>query len=286
MKEINLLKTYEDMISNDHTTQGQLDNSYNAIYMDYFIRPDLRINQRAGHKSNGDFVEGMHIYPDRKCIYELLRNIEYTLKSNKIDFKKSKLGTLLYISELINFYITEYFGNSENISKTDEVFHIANNSSEKMANLSDFKNKNCAVCVERALAAYMVLSVIANDPVLKSVFPFRPYYSVMEYCKNTIESGFESHALCGIVSRDNNREVYLFDPSNCGMIKDSNGNKNYVYGLYELSEEEIERMYNGETIEPTLFRCNHLDGITQISHRGLKRKQSSIQKNENEHIHK
>ena len=269
--KIDLLKTYDNMINNSKTTQRELDNCYNAIYMDYFVRPDLRVNQRAGHKSNGDFVEGLHIYPDKKCICEILTQIQDRLNSdtNVMDkLLKNKLGAVLFISELVNYYITDYFGGTENIHEVDNVFY--DNFSERMANLSDFKNKSCAVCIERGLAAYVVLSVIANNEDLKKSFPFKPYLSIINFSSDIYQKGpIEEHALCGLISRDDYNEMYLLDPSNYGLVEDKNGNKKYVYGLYELSEDEIQSMFNKECIVPTLFRCKHLDNLTQLSHRAL-----------------
>lgn len=271
---IDLLKTYEEMISNDTTTQTQLDKCFNAIYMDYFVRPNLRINQRAGHKSNGEFVEGLHIYPDKECISEILEQVQERLNRDIDIIKKvpnKRLTALLFISELVNAYITKYFGGTENINEVDRVFYSGIiDSSEYMANLSDFKNKNCAVCIERALATYVVLCVISNDPNLKKIFPFKPYLSIINYCSNISEkSAVENHALCGLISRENDKEMYLLDPSNYGLIEDKTGEKQYVFGLYELSEEEIDLMFNGDGIEPILFRCKHLTEYTQLSHRAF-----------------
>lgn len=291
--KIDLLKTYDDMIQNDKTTQQGIDKYYNAIYLDSFIRPDLRINQRAGHKSNGEFIEGMHVYPDRECISEILKQVQDRINSDETLISKlrsNKLGALLFISDLVNSYITNYFGGTENTNKSDSVFHDGTNDPlERMANLSDFKNKNCAVCIERALATYIVLCVIANNSDMKEAFPFKPYFSVINYCPNITEkSGAEEHALCGLISCDNKNEIYLLDPSNYGLVEDETGRKQYVHGLYELSEEEIDLMFGGDAIEPTLFRCKHFNGLTQLSHRALSKKASGFDelKRKNSGTHK
>lgn len=72
--------------------------------MDYFVRPDLRINQRARYKSNGEFIEGLHIYPDKECKCEILKLVQNRLNSNMNilnRIKNNKLGALLFISELV-----------------------------------------------------------------------------------------------------------------------------------------------------------------------------------------
>ena len=280
---IDLLKTYEDMIKNDKHSQLQIDSYYNAIYMDYFVRPDLRINQRAGHKSNGDFIEGLHIYPDKKCVYELLEKIQDQLNSdiktlNRM--KSNKLSSLLFISELVNYNINKYFGSTESISENSTVYYNGiSNPSEYMANLSDFKNKNCAICIERALATYIVLSVISENQELKSAFSFKPYFSIINYCRDITDekSGSVGHALCGLISQDN-KQVYLLDPINYGLVEDIDGKKQQVYGLYELSNEETELMFNGDAIEPQLFRCKHVDGITQLSHRAFSKESKGFER--------
>lgn len=289
---IDLLKTYEDMINGDKTNQEQLNSYYNAIYMDYFVRPDLRINQRAGHKSNGEFIEGLHIYPDKECICEILKLVQDKLNGNLNilnKLKNNKLSALLYISELVNYYINNYFGSTENIEENSKVYHYGiNNSSEYMANLSDFKNKNSAICIERALATYIVLSVILNNQELGSSFKYKPFLSIINICRDITDekSGSSGHALCGLISQDS-KEAYLLDSINYGLVKDIDGKKQYVYGLYELNEEEFELMFNGEAIEPQLFRCKHIDGTTQLSHRAFSKKSQAFEilkrKNEGRH---
>lgn len=69
------------MINNCKTTQKEVDSLYKAICMEHFLRPDLRLNQRAGYKGNGDFIEGLHLYPDKECIVELLRYHTRVFKS-------------------------------------------------------------------------------------------------------------------------------------------------------------------------------------------------------------
>lgn len=270
---INLLNTYEEMIRNDNSTQQQIDKTYNAIYMDRFIRPDLRINRRAGYKSNGDFVEGLHIYPDKESISEMLETVQNYLDKNIniINQSNNRLGTLLFISEIVNDAVSNYFGTHENISETDKVFHAGiNDPKEWMANLSDFKNKNSAVCQEKALATFVLLSVICNNPELKKFYPYKPFMSTIGCCLDVGQDGYDgSHALCGLVSLSNDKEMYLLDSTNYGIVEDKQGNKKYVYGFYELSLEEIELMFNEGAIVPTLFRCKHLDDLTQLSHRAF-----------------
>ncbi len=280
--KFDLLKAYDDIIFNDKTTQEQLNNYYNAFYMDYFVRPDLRINQRAGHNSKGEFIEGLHIYPDRKCICEILEQIQKRLNNEADIINKlgsNRLSSLLFICELVNYHITNYFGSTENIRENTNVFYSkVNNQSEYMANLSDFKNKKSAMCIERALATYIVLYVIYNTQELNPYFPFKPYLSYINYCPNITEkSGCGGHALCGLISK-NGKEVYLLDPTNYGLVEDTNGQKQQIYGLYELSKEEIELMFNGKAIVPTLFRCKHIDGLVQLSHRAISQKASEFEK--------
>lgn len=289
--KLDLLKTYDDLIMNDKTSQRQLDNCYNAIYMDYFVRPDLRINQRAGHKSNGDFVEGLHIYPDKECICEILRQIQDRINNSEQlieQMKNNTLGTLLFVSDLLNYYIIKYFGSTEKASISDSVFYENNiNSNEQMANLSDFKNKDCALCIERALASYIVLYVISNDINMKNYFPFKPFFSSINYSRNVTEKGGSyGHALCGLISQEKESKLYLFDPSNYGLVKNETGTKQYVYGLYELSEEEKILMFDGNGIEPTLFRCKHINGVTQLSHRAFSKNPKEFIRMENEYNHR
>lgn len=148
-----------------------------------------------------------------------------------------------------------------------------------MANLSDFKHKNSAICIERALATYIVLSVILNNQDLRSSFNFKPYLSIINYCRDITDkkNGSEGHALCGLISQDG-KEVYLLDSINYGLVEDKDGKKQYIYGLYELSVEEIELMFDGEAIEPQLLRCKHIDGIIQLSHRAFSKKPQSFEK--------
>ncbi len=281
---IDLLKTYEEIINSDTTSQAQLDSYYNALYMDFFVRPELRINQRAGHKSNGEFVEGIHIYPDKDCICELLQQVQNRLNHLNSDevstFKSYKYSALLFITDLVNSCVTKYFYEPNNSNEFDEasVFHLGNSdSSEQMANLSDFKKKNCAMCVEMSLASYIVLYVITNNYDLKEFFPFKPYFSILCLCSNIAEKKeYEGHALCGLISRDNNKEIYLLDSANYGMIEYDDGRKQYVHGLYELSEDEVDLMFNGGAIEPTLFRCKHINGLKQISHRAFSKNPSEF----------
>ena len=271
---INLLKSYEDIIKNDSTSQKTIDEHNSDLYFDYFVRPDLRINRRASYNSKGELIDALHIYPDRECICEMLKKIQDYLNNN-IDtinkFQNNKFGMLLYISEIVNGCINSYFGTNDNVSETDKVFHDGiNNISERMANLADFKGKNSAVCQERALATYILLYTICHNSELQKVYPFKPFFCNIGCCLDLGNKGYDgTHAMCGIVSRDNKKKMYLLDPTNYGLVEDKNGNQQYIYGLYELTDGEIEAMFNKEAIEPTLFRCRHVNGLSQLSHRAF-----------------
>lgn len=274
---IDLLKTYDDMIRDDTTTQKRLDDVFNSVYIPYFVRPNLRINQRAGHKSNGEFVEGTHIYPDRESITEILTMLQDIINSNPNfinQCQNNELGTVLYILEIVNQCINKYFGSTENINERDNIFHFGDKDpNEYMANLSEFKGKNSAVCIERTLAAHVALCVIANNSELKNVFPYKPFMH-FTICNLDIEKmgPAEGHALCGIISRNSNK-VFLLDPTNYGKVeKRETGEQEYIYGVYELDEGETDSLFNGDVVVPELFRCKHLDGLTQKSHRAFSKK--------------
>ena len=265
-----LLMNYEEMIKVDKTDQKQIDKCYDAVYMDYFIRPELRITQRAGISiRTGELVDGLYIYPDKKCISELLKQIQEKLNNNASEIyircKNDKFFMLNYISEIVWLCVTFYFGGDKNISQYDTVFYPdPNNPSERMANLSDFKEKSFAVCNERALAAYIILCVITNNSELKKLFPFKPFFSSTK-CINS-SGRMAKHALCGLISRDNGKEIYLFDPTIYGVVEDKLGKQHYISGLFELNEEEANSMFNGEVVEPILLRCKHDNSLTQLTH--------------------
>ena len=279
---INLIKTYEDMIKNSKITQKEVDNLYGAIYMDYFLRPDLRLNQRAGHRGNGDFIEGLHIYPDKECICELLNIVQENLNKNGeiLDNPdKVQLGMIRYLSELANYAINTYFGGTQNVNNVNEVFYEEYGTDERMAKLSDFKGLNCAECIERALATHIVLCVLANNDVIKSknLFPYKSFIHSTNYCahidRNSSSAG---HALCGLIS-EQDKKTYLLDTTNYGKIKNKN-KEQYICGLYELTDDERDVLLSGGAIAPQLMYSKNIDGVVQLSHRAFSKRTVELKK--------
>lgn len=275
---INLLKTYYDMIRHCKTTQRDIDDVNNAIYVEYFLKPDLRLNQRAGRDSRGEFIEGNHIYPDIDCIRELLNSMQTYLDAHKEVLEHPEnvdLGMIRYMSQLATFFVKQYFGSTENVENIEHIFYDEVGAGTKMAKLSDFKGKNCAECIERTLATHIILCVLSNDEEIKrkGLFPYTPFMHFTNYCAHIDRNaGSGGHAVCGLISQgENNKKVYILDPTNLGSIRDATGQKN-ILGLYELTSDEAITLFQGGAIAPQLIYSKNYNGVTQLSHRAFSRK--------------
>ena len=281
---INLIETYKDMIIKSKTTQNEVNQLYNAIIMNYFLGPNLRLNQRAGHKSNGEFIEGLHIYPDEECIDELLRFVQDRLNKDGVvevaldNPDEVDLGMIRYLSEVVNNAIWDYFGDTRDLSKVDNVFYNRDETNERMAKLSDFRGINCAECIERALATHIILCVLANNGVIKNLFPYQSFIHITNYCGHIDDrnSPYGMHALCGIIPLQQNEKAYLLDITNWGRIKYKNKERN-VCGLYELTDDEKNLLLSGGAIAPQLIYAR-IDGVVQVSHSAFSRNPDKLKK--------
>lgn len=278
---INLLKTYNDMIKSSNITQKDIDAVHNSIYMDYFLRPDLKLYQRPTKNSKGEITDGFCIYPDEQCICELLNNLQNSLDEKRLEASEiNPTGMIIYLLEKINAGIINYFGSVQNTNSVDTMFYADANSGETLAKLSDFKGKNCAECIERALAAHTVLCVFANDVEIKrrGLFPYTPFIHVTSYQGHVDKSSSAGgHAVCGLISHDENKTMYLFDPTNYGKIK-QNKKEMPAYGIYELTGEEAKTLFEGGAVEPQLIYARHIEGVEQTSHRAFSKRPSEFKK--------
>ncbi len=272
---VNLIKTYDDMIKNSKVTQKMVDKVCDTN-MYYFLRPDLKIYQRVARNSKMEVIGGLCIYPDEQCMHELLNDIQIAVERQKsLNNVKNKKGAK-FIDILININksINKYFGTCISSKMEDSIFHDCDIKKERLAKLSDFKGKNCAICIEKSLAAHIIMCVLAKDKEVEKMGIF-PYKSCMytTNCQRHIEkSPYSSgrHAVCILEPKLKNAPVYLLD-SNFGRVKIKEENvEGPAPGIYELTNEESNTfLKKGGAIEPKLVYDIYMNGITQVSHRAF-----------------
>ncbi len=279
---INLLKTYNDMIKSSQTTQKDVDTLHNSVCMDYFLRPDLKIYQRAGRRYDGELIPGLCIYPDEKCICEMLNNLQNSLDEEILESSETPPAKMItYLLGHVYECVTNYFGTTQSHDNADKVFYEDTNSGERLAKLSDFKGKDCAECIERALAAHIVMCVLAEDPAIKDKGIFQcisfMHFTWIKCNVAQPSSASGGHVICGLISQDENKTVYLFDPSSYGKIK-YDAKEWDVYAIYELTREEAKTLFEGDAVEPQLIYTKNIEGVEQISHRAYSKRPNEFKK--------
>jgi hypothetical protein len=112
--------------------------------------------------------------------------------------------------------------------------------------LSSLKGKNIAECSEKSLAGFVVLKKLYDEKKIKS----KPSFMLSELKPENGE--FEPHAFI-LLDRESDQypiRHLLFDIHNLSQIE-IDGEVHNMVGLYSLTDEEYNKLINGESITPT-----------------------------------
>lgn len=179
-----------------------------------------------------------HVTPHKGIIHEqtrisnsdsdfVIKNREYMYEFVKL-LKARNVKTIASALNLIYPYIINYFGLDSNSEKRIEYYVKSN---EKIPDVSLLKNKNAAVCAERA-------AIVQN---LFSLLGIESYYCIGNI---STKQGSEPHAFNVINYLDS---YYVYDASSdVPIIKDG---KTVSYGHYlcNIKEEEFDKLLRTNT---------------------------------------
>ncbi len=150
------------------------------------------------------------------------------------------------IGHSIIYALSEYFGNHFSVKNTNarncEFYKDHTTSDSKTIDLSELKEKNLAVCAEKAAVAHNYLKFLGMDS----------YIIFSDNCK--LGDSNDGHAYI-IFSTKNGK--FIFDPTNPILIEDSEGKINSVNpALYKISEEDFNHLLNRDNNQITV---QHID---------------------------
>lgn len=192
-----------------------------------------------------------NIIIDKEFIEELLLTIKEEELPNNL------ISLLTYINtKIINYF---YSSNVRNKSRIKVYFDFGVKDDEGAiigTRLSSLKGKNVAVCSEKSIAAFIILSFLFKNGKLS-----RKPLLVGSTLNN------EGHVF---VIMDNEHDEYptkhlLYDPENFTQIEDMNGNINNFVGIYSLTDEQHNNILNGVECSPTSLFELLRPGYTDVS---------------------
>ena len=128
----------------------------------------------------------------------------------------------------------EYFGVSGNHRLREDIYSH-DDWNRDFVSVTDFKNKNAAVCLERSALAHNLLKFGGEDSVL-----------LAGDCN--LVGKVEAHSF-NVVKKDDG--YYIFDPTNpsLGEVNEQGHLDAYLPATYEISNEQFDRLMKGEPIE-------------------------------------
>lgn len=139
---------------------------------------------------------------------------------------KNKITNLATASNLIYSFIVRYFGLDGDEEKRQQIYYKTNT---QIPDISVLEGKNCAVCAERAALAQNLFSLLG----------YETYYIVGNV--NNYPHAFN-------VINVNGRYL-LYDASKDVPVKVDGKITGYNYYSAVLSDEQVEKLFNGEIIE-------------------------------------
>ena len=178
-----------------------------------------------------------NIIIDQKFIEELLS----TIKEDKLP--KNLISLLTYINaKIINYFYSSSIENKDRI-KVYFDFAVKDDEGEVIGTrLSSLKGKNVAMCSEKSIATFIILSYLFKKGKLSR----KP--SLVGSVLNN-----ENHVF---VIMDREQDEYptrhlLYDPENFTQIEDTNGIRSNLVGVYSLTDEQHHNILNGVECNPT-----------------------------------
>lgn len=275
--QLNLENTYNNMIQKYNVLQSKINDDivYSNMIGD-FITPNCYVTVQSKREGPGKKYlpnDNTCVFPDEMAIQELLKKIEKRIyEDEKIIFnEKVPSGIkLLYLSTYVVDALNDYFGlpnaNNENLRYKQYNENPFTGNSE--ANLSIFKGKECAMCVERSLAAHVCFHVIHENETMKrfNAFPYDSFYHRTNATHIDRREGIIGHAMCVLLPEDRElQKMYFVDPS-LGAKVINNGEKYDVPAIYGLEVEEQRKFRTNQAVAPkNLLYCKICKDYKQIS---------------------
>lgn len=207
------------------------------------------------------------------AMQELLEKIEKRIcEGEKFIFNEKVPGgiKLLYVSTYVVDALNDYFGlpnaNNENLRNKQYNENLFTGNSE--VSLSAFKGKECAMCVERSLAAHICFHVIHENEVMKkfNAFPYASFYHCTNATHIDRRECISRHAMCVLLPEDSElQKMYFVDPS-LGAKVINNGEKYDAPAIYGLDVEEQRKFRMNQAVAPkNLLYCKIFKDYKQIS---------------------
>lgn len=275
--QLNLENTYNNMIQKYNVLQSKINDDivYSNMIGD-FITPNCYVTVRSKREGSGEkkFKNGHTcIFPDKMAIQELLKKIEKRIyEDEKVIFnEKAPSGIkLLYISTYVVDALNDYFGlpNANNENLRDKQYNENPFTGNSEASLSVFKGKECAMCVERSLAAHVCFHVIHENETMKkfNAFPYDSFYHRTNVTHIDRREGIMGHAMCVLLPEDRKlQKMYFVDPS-LGAKAINNGEEYSIPAIYGLNAEEQRKFIMKQAVVPkNLLYCKICKDYKQIS---------------------
>lgn len=276
--QLNLADTYNDMIRKYDVLQSKINDD--IIYSNMigeFITPNCYVTIRSRTGGPGKkYLPNGHtcVFPDKMAIQELLEKIEKRIyEGEKVIFNEKLPGgiKLLYISTYVVDALNDYFGlpNGSNENLRDKQYNENTFTGNSEASLFAFKGKECAMCVERSLAAHCCFHVIHENETMKkfNAFPYNSFYHRTNATHIDRREGIGGHAMCVLLPEDRElQKMYFVDPSLGAKVINNNGEKYDVPAIYGLDVEEQRKFRTNQAVAPkNLLYCKICKDYKQIS---------------------
>ena len=163
---------------------------------------------------------------DDKSVYKII--IDYIKNADPNNVKRGDSVNNNYIMKMVQSTIIKYFGLRGNEKSRNYLYDSKSDIDDDMLSISDFKNNNAAMCVERSAMAQNILSFLGYNPMM-----------IYGYLSSKRAAMNEGHAFNCIIREGKGMLMDFTNPIN----KDG---RYFKPAQYPINDESLQKFMKGK----------------------------------------